>query len=71
MAAQSDNKYDVYNWIMRVYDSCKTVDQIHSAAQLVTNFYKLYQDYKLDSDLLDYHLQSLKRLKKSKQLLKG
>jgi hypothetical protein len=64
MAAQSDNKYDVYNWIMRVYDSCKTVDQIHSAGRLVNNFYKLYQDYGLDRDLHDYHLQSLKRLSK-------
>lgn len=71
MAAQSDNKYDVYSWILRVYDSCETVDQIHSAGRLATNFFKINKDYELDGNLQDYHMESLKKLSKSKQLLKG
>lgn len=71
MAAQSDNKYDVYSWILRVYDSCKTLDQIHSAGRLLTNFRKINKDYELVSNLQDYHMESLKKLSKSKQLLKG
>lgn len=38
MAAISDNKYDVYNWIIKVIDSCETLDQINSAERLIGRF---------------------------------
>ena len=44
MAAQSDNKYDVYNWISQVIDSCTTVSQVHNAERLVERFKRQTQD---------------------------
>ncbi len=36
MAAISDNKYDVYNWIETVIDSCTTYFHYNSAHRLVS-----------------------------------
>jgi hypothetical protein len=77
MAAQSDNKYDVYNWIIKVYDSCKTIPQLLTVYKLVRNFRKTYDDYKLYSELDDYYFEVSERLqqkvdkKTRKKLLKG
>jgi hypothetical protein len=77
MAAQSDNKYDVYNWIIKVYDSCKTTPQLLTVYKLVRNFRKTYDDYKLYSELDDYYFEVSERLqqkvdkKTRKKLLKG
>jgi hypothetical protein len=38
MAAASDNKYDVFNWISKVIDSCNTVQQVHNADKLIQMF---------------------------------
>jgi hypothetical protein len=38
MAALTDNKYDVYKWVKKVIDSCKTLDHINSAERLVERF---------------------------------
>lgn len=77
MAAVSDNKYDVFNWIKKVYDSCQTIPQLLTVYKLVQNFRKTYDDYKLYSELDDYHFEVADRLiqkvdkKTKKQLLKG
>jgi hypothetical protein len=77
MAAVSDNKYDVFNWIIKVYDSCQTIPQLLTMYKLVQNFRKTYDDYKLYSELDDYHFEVADRLiqkvdkKTKKQLLKG
>lgn len=51
MAAPSDNKYDVYNWISQVIDSCTTVSQVHNAERLVEIFKRQTQDLKLYREL--------------------
>jgi hypothetical protein len=77
MAAQSDNKYDVYNWIIKVYDSCESVSQLLTVYKLVQNFRNMYDDYKLYSELDDYYFEASERLmpkvdkKTRKKLLKG
>jgi hypothetical protein len=48
MAAASDNKYDVFNWILKVIDSCNTVQQIH-------NVDKLIQLFKMQADNPELH----------------
>jgi hypothetical protein len=77
MAALSDNKYDVYNWIIKVYDSCESVSQLLTVYKLVRNFRNMYDDYKLYSELDDYYFEVSERLmpkvdkKTRKKLLKG
>jgi hypothetical protein len=63
MAAISDNKYDVYNWIEKVIDSCTTYFHYNSAHRLVTNFYDVYGDIKLSSSLR-WYLSNREILKK-------
>jgi hypothetical protein len=77
MAAQSDNKYDVFTWIMKVYDSCETVSQMITTEKLIRNFYKMYNDRTLYVQLDDYYFEVSERLqqkldkKTRKKLLKG
>jgi uncharacterized protein (DUF608 family) len=54
MAAISDNKYDVYNWIKKVIDSCKSHQQIDTVNRLITNFRNIYDDYDLTGSLRNY-----------------
>ena len=77
MAALSDNKYDVFNWIKKVYDSCETTSQLLTVYKLVRNFRNMYNDYKLYSELDDYYFEVSERLipkvdkKARKKLIKG
>ncbi len=48
MAAASDNKYDVFNWISKVIDSCNTVQQVHNADKLI-------QIFKIQTDNPELH----------------
>lgn len=54
MAAISDNKYDVYNWIKKVIDSCKSHQQIDTVNRLIMNFRDIYNDYDLTGSLRNY-----------------
>jgi hypothetical protein len=77
MAATSDNKYDVFNWIIKVYDSCENISQIITTENLIRNFRKMHNDYILYEELQDHYFEVSERLqqkadkKTSKQLLKG
>jgi len=44
MAAETNNKYDVYNWITKVIDSCKNYHHFKAASNLVSNFHDMYDD---------------------------
>jgi hypothetical protein len=54
MAGVSYNKYDVYNWIKKVIDSCKSHQQIDTVNRLITNFRNIYHDYELTGSLRNY-----------------
>ena len=54
MAATSDNKYDVYNWIKKVIDSCTTFHHFHKVHRLIDNFYKRYNDMTMSGRLRDF-----------------
>jgi hypothetical protein len=77
MAALSDNKYDVFNWIIKIYDSCEDISQVITTEKLIRNFRKRYDDYDLYSKLQDHYFEVSERLqqkvdkKTRKQLLKG
>ena len=61
MAAITDNKYDVYNWIIKVIDSCKSHQQIDTVDRLITNFRNIYDDYDLTGNLRNYaHFKQFK-----------
>ena len=48
------NKYDVYNWIIKVIKSSTTIQQLMSSKRLARNFYAMYNDVDLDISLYDY-----------------
>jgi len=54
MAAETNNKYDVYNWITKVIDSCENYYQFRAADNLISNFDKVYDDWKLTGALRVY-----------------
>ena len=47
MAAASDNKYDVYNWILQVAKSCTTIQQKVCVNKLVQKFLHKYDDFEM------------------------
>jgi len=61
MAAITDNKYDVYNWIIKVIDSCKSHQQIDTVDRLIANFRDMHGDYDLTGSLRNYsHFKQFK-----------
>ena len=59
------NKFDNYDWVCKVINSCKTSDQLDNALNLITNFDKIYKHKALKMMLL--HQINNKHLKPSKQ----
>jgi hypothetical protein len=53
MAATSDNKYDVYNWILEVAKSCTTLNQSIQVNKLTQLFLTRYDDFDMYCDLSD------------------
>jgi hypothetical protein len=53
MAALSDNKYDVYNWIIEVAKSCTTLKQSIQVNRLTQLFLTRYEDFDMYCDLSD------------------
>lgn len=49
-----NNKYDVYNWIEKVIDSCSTYFHFKGVDALITNFDKVYDDWELTGKLRVY-----------------
>lgn len=52
MAAISDNKYDIYNWIIKVTNSCKSHQQIDTVNRLIINFRNIHEDWELTKKLI-------------------
>jgi hypothetical protein len=75
MAAQSDNKYDIYNWISSVIDSINNINQYPACKNLIKSFYTQHQDWDLREKLGDQCMHKFRELgstkKESKRLLKG
>lgn len=80
MAAVSDNKYDVHDWIKSIIHSCQTPQQMISCIKLIRNFNTMYKDQELYESLRWYETHNWHTLQerqladqqfKEKQLLKG
>ena len=69
MAALTDNKYDVFNWIKKVIDSCTSYHHFRTTDNLIENFHKVYKDWQLSGEL--HSILSAKQYNRSKNLLKG
>lgn len=66
MAATSDNKYDIFSWIVRIYDSCENLSQMLTAKRLERKFVDKYDDVKLKSRLSVHWIIACKRLQDKK-----
>jgi len=48
------NKYDVFNWIKKVIDSCETREHFNFVKNLNNNFLNRFDDYPLTRKLFEY-----------------
>ena len=76
MAAKSNNKYDVFDWIKKIIDSCETSKQLVRCIPLMKCFNTMYKDSGLYDELRWYETCRWNRLGEKekgseKQLLKG
>lgn len=66
MAVTSDNKYDIFSWIVRIYDSCENLSQMLTAKRLERKFADKYDDVKLKSRLSVHWMLAYERLQDRK-----
>ena len=73
MAARSNNKEDVYEWLWQVITSCENNEQHATTANLIRRFTAQYQDTELTTMLINHRISKWDEVyKKSKGiLLKG
>ncbi len=79
MAAESNNKYDISNWVKKVVDSCENMDQMNTAYKLMCRAFSIMDDSVIQRDLCNYQTaaenklfdDSIDRLSKKVQILKG
>lgn len=79
MAATSNNKYDIVNWIKKVIDSCENMDQMNTAYKLMGRASLIINDSAVYSELWDYQGNAenklfdemIENLSKEVELLKG
>lgn len=51
MAATSSNKYDIHKWLIKVLESCVTIDQWSTWNRLYANWRRFHYDYQIDHEL--------------------
>jgi hypothetical protein len=79
MAAASNNKYDILNWIKKVIDSCENMDQLITSYRLMRRAVNMVDDSKIEEELWDYQFSAeeklfdgkIKNLSQKVELLKG
>ena len=79
MAAASNNKYDILNWIKKVIDSCENMDQLITSYKLMRRAVNMIDDLKIEEELWDYQSAAedklfddkIKSLSQKVELLKG
>ncbi len=79
MAAASNNKYDISNWVKKVMDSCENMDQLITSYKLMRRAVSMIGDSEIQEELWDYQFTAeeklfddkIKSLSQKVQLLKG
>lgn len=79
MAAVSNNKYDILNWIKKVIDSCENMDQLTTSYKLMRRAVSMVDDSEIQEELWDYQSAAeeklfddkIKSLSQKVELLKG
>jgi adenine C2-methylase RlmN of 23S rRNA A2503 and tRNA A37 len=79
MAAASNNKYDILNWIKKVIDSCENMDQLITSYKLMRRAVNMIDDSEIQEELWDYQSAAedklfddkIKSLSQKVELLKG
>ena len=79
MAARSNNKYDISNWVKKVIDSCENMDQLITSYKLMRRAVNMIDDSEIQEELWDYQSAAedklfddkIKSLSQKVQLLKG
>jgi hypothetical protein len=79
MAAASNNKYDILNWIKKVIDSCENMDQLITSYKLMRRAVNMIDDSEIQEELWDYQFSAedklfddkIESLSQKVKLLKG
>jgi hypothetical protein len=62
MAAASNNKYDILNWIKKVIDSCENMDQLITSYKLMRRAVNMIDDSEIQDELWDYQFAAEEKL---------
>jgi hypothetical protein len=62
MAAQSNSKYDVFSWIVRMYDSCENIQHLITTRNVEKQFSYKYSDIELQESLDNHWMLTYRRL---------
>jgi hypothetical protein len=55
------NKFDTFNWIKKVIDSCETRTHFNNVRKLMTNFFNTFNDCELSKKLRMYELSAYRK----------
>lgn len=55
------NKFDTFNWVKKVIDSCETRVHYNNVRKLMTNFFNTFNDYELSKKLRMYELSAYRK----------
>ena len=52
------NKFDTFNWVNKVIDSCETTTHFNNVRKLMVNFFNTFNDNELSKKLRMYELSA-------------
>ena len=55
------NKFDTFNWVKKVIDSCETRVHFNNVRKLMTNFFNTFNDNELSKKLRMYELSAYRK----------
>ena len=58
------NKFDAFNWVKKVIDSCETRVHFNNVRKLMTNFFNTFNDYELSKKLRMYEDSAYRKFNK-------
>ena len=55
------NKFDTFNWVKKVIDSCETTTHFNNVRKLMVNFFITFNDNELSKKLRMYELSAYRK----------
>ena len=55
------NKFETFNWVKKVIDSCETTTHFNNARKLMVNFFNTFNDNELSKKLRMHELSAYRK----------